>query len=94
MAGSSRQEILAGLPIIDYQQRKATRSEVRTMAVQCEVCGKRPEYGHNVSHAKNHTPRRWVPNIQVKRVLVGGELVRLKICTRCLRTLSKSERVG
>jgi large subunit ribosomal protein L28 len=62
------------------------------MAVQCEVCGKRPNYGFNVSHAKNHTRRRWLPNIQQKRVLVGGELVRLKICTRCLRTMSKSER--
>jgi large subunit ribosomal protein L28 len=62
------------------------------MAVQCEVCGKKPNYGFNVSHAKNHTRRRWLPNIQQKRVLVGGELVRLKICTRCLRTMSKSER--
>ncbi len=64
------------------------------MAVQCEVCGKKPNYGFNVSHAKNHTRRRWLPNIQQKRVLVGGELVRLKICTRCLRTMSKSERVA
>jgi large subunit ribosomal protein L28 len=62
------------------------------MAVQCEVCGKKPNYGYNVSHAKNHTRRRWLPNIQEKRVLVGGELVRLKICTRCLRTMSKSQR--
>ena len=64
------------------------------MAVQCEVCGKKPSYGHNVRHAKNHTPRRWVPNIQEKRVMVGDKLVRLKICTRCLRTMSKSERVA
>jgi len=64
------------------------------MAVRCEVCGKKPSYGHNVSHAKNHTPRRWVPNIQQKRVLVGGELVRLKICTRCLRTMSKPDRAA
>ncbi len=59
------------------------------MAVMCEVCGKKPSYGSNVSHAKNHTPRRWVPNIQEKRLMVGGEYRRVKICTRCLRTLSK-----
>jgi large subunit ribosomal protein L28 len=64
------------------------------MAVQCEVCGKKPSYGHNVSHAKNHTPRRWVPNIQVKRVMLGDQYVRLKICTRCLRTMSKNERAA
>ncbi len=57
----------------------------------CEVCGKKPSYGHNVSHAKNHTPRRWNPNIQEKRIMVGGEYRRVKICTRCLRTLSKDQ---
>jgi large subunit ribosomal protein L28 len=61
------------------------------MAVTCEVCGKKPSYGSNVSHAKNHTPRRWVPNVQVKRIMVGDEYRRVKICTRCLRTLSKTQ---
>lgn len=59
------------------------------MAVKCEVCGKKPSYGSNVSHAKNHTPRRWVPNIQVKQMLIKGDMQRVKICTRCIRTLSK-----
>ncbi len=62
--------------------------------VMCEVCGKKPSYGHNVSHAKNRTARRWVPNIQAKRIMVAGEYQRVKICTRCLRTLSKSSRVA
>jgi len=43
----------------------------------CEVCGKKPSYGHNVSHAKNHTPRRWMPNIQTTRVMIGGEYQRV-----------------
>ena len=60
----------------------------------CEVCGKKPSYGFNVSHAKNHTPRRWMPNIQSTRVMVGGEYVRMKICTRCLRTMSKNQGAG
>ncbi|MBF6614171.1 MAG: 50S ribosomal protein L28 [Chloroflexi bacterium] len=65
--------------------------------VMCEVCGKKPSYGHNVSHAKNRTARRWVPNIQARRIWVpsghAGEYQRVKICTRCLRTLSKDQRV-
>jgi large subunit ribosomal protein L28 len=59
------------------------------MSVVCDVCGKKPTYGHNVSHAKNHTPRRWVPNVQTKRMSVNGEMQRVHICTRCLRTLNK-----
>ncbi len=58
----------------------------------CDVCGKKPSYGYNVCHAKNHTPRRWVPNIQAAHVMINGEYQRVKICTRCLRTLSKSQR--
>ncbi|HET6261492.1 MAG TPA: 50S ribosomal protein L28 [Chloroflexia bacterium] len=61
------------------------------MSVKCEVCGKKPGYGHNVSHAKNHTPRRWIPNVQSKRIMVGGEYTRVHICTRCLRTLNKQQ---
>jgi large subunit ribosomal protein L28 len=57
----------------------------------CEVCGKKPSYGHNVSHAKNRTARRWMPNIQNTRIMINGEYRRVKICTRCLRTLSKSQ---
>lgn len=57
----------------------------------CEMCGKKPSYGSNVSHAKNHTPRRWMPNIQAAHVMIDGEYQRVKICTRCLRTLSKNQ---
>ena len=64
------------------------------MSVVCDVCGKKPQYGHNVSHAKNHTPRRWVPNVQSKRILVQGEMQRVHICTRCLRTLNKKQAAG
>jgi large subunit ribosomal protein L28 len=56
----------------------------------CQMCGKKPSYGHNVSHAANATPRRWVPNIQVTRVPINGEMRRVKLCTRCMRTLSKN----
>ena len=55
----------------------------------CQICGKKPSYGHNVSHAANATPRRWLPNIQSATVTVNGKRVRMKVCTRCLRTMNK-----
>ncbi len=56
----------------------------------CQICGKKPSYGHNVSHAANATPRRWKPNVQATTITVNGERVQVKVCTRCLRTLSKT----
>ena len=44
------------------------------MSRQCEVCGKKPQFGHNVSHAHNITNRRWNPNLQPVRALVNGEM--------------------
>ncbi len=56
------------------------------MAKRCEICGKEPQYGHHVSHAKNRVNRRFMPNLQMGRVTVGGRIVRARVCTRCLRT--------
>ncbi|HXM56447.1 MAG TPA: 50S ribosomal protein L28 [Candidatus Dormibacteraeota bacterium] len=56
------------------------------MAKKCEICGKGPQYGHNVSHAKNRTNRRFLPNLQIGRVRIGTQVVRARVCTRCLRT--------
>jgi large subunit ribosomal protein L28 len=58
---------------------------------KCEICGKAPSFGHNVSHSKRATLRMFRPNIQRKRVLVDGQPRRIYICTRCLRTLSHEE---
>jgi large subunit ribosomal protein L28 len=60
------------------------------MAKRCEICGKGPQYGHNVSHSKVRTNRRFLPNLQVGRIKVGGQVVRARVCTRCLRTLAAS----
>ena len=60
---------------------------------KCEICGKGPMFGHNVSHSKRATNRMFRPNIQRKRVLINGQMRRVHICTRCLRTLTrKNER--
>ena len=59
------------------------------MAKRCENCGKGPMTGHNVSHSKVRTNRRFMPNLQVATVTVGGRQVKARMCTRCIRTLSK-----
>ena len=56
------------------------------MARVCEVCGKGPITGHNVSHANNKTPRRWYPNLQRARVVVNDVVRRIRVCTQCLKS--------
>jgi large subunit ribosomal protein L28 len=58
---------------------------------KCEICGKKPSFGNNVSHAKNRTRRMWRPNVQKTTLtLDGGVAVQVKLCTKCLRTVSKA----
>ena len=56
---------------------------------KCEMCGKGPQFGHNVSHSKRATNRQFDPNIQRVKVTIDGKTSRKRICTRCLRTLNK-----
>ena len=56
------------------------------MAAVCEVCGKRPSWGNNVSHSERKTRRRWNPNIQRVRALVGGSPKRVSVCTGCIKS--------
>jgi len=57
------------------------------MAKVCEICGKGPITGNNVSHAHNKTRRRWLPNLQsVRMVTSGGGVKRARVCTRCIRS--------
>jgi large subunit ribosomal protein L28 len=56
------------------------------MAAECEICGKGPTTGNNVSHANNRTRRRFRPNLQRVRARVGGSVRRIRVCTRCLRS--------
>ncbi|MFC1912106.1 50S ribosomal protein L28 [Chloroflexota bacterium] len=57
--------------------------------MKCDLCGKSPQFGHNVSHSKRHTNRQWVPNIHPATVNVNGQTKRLNLCTRCIRTQYK-----
>jgi large subunit ribosomal protein L28 len=56
------------------------------MAKRCEICGKGPVVGRNVSHAHNVTARRFEPNLQRVRAMVNGGIQRLRVCTRCIRS--------
>ena len=56
------------------------------MAKKCDICGKGPMYGHNVSHAHNVTRRRFNPNLQKRKVLIKGKRMTIKVCTSCIRT--------
>ena len=56
------------------------------MAAVCEVCGKKPSFGMNISHSHRRTKRRWDPNIQRVRALVDGSPKRLNVCTSCIRS--------
>jgi large subunit ribosomal protein L28 len=55
------------------------------MAFKCELCGKGPLVGNQVSHANNKTKKRTLPNLQRVRALVDGAHRRIRVCTRCLK---------
>ena len=56
------------------------------MAKRCDICGKGPAVGRNVSHAHNVTRRRFEANIQRVKVVVNGGVKRIRVCTRCIRS--------
>ncbi len=56
------------------------------MAQRCDLCGKGPVVGHQVSHAHNISKRRWLPNLASVRAVVNGRTRRVRVCTRCLRS--------
>jgi len=56
------------------------------MARVCQICGKKPATGNNVSHAHNVNKRRFHPNLQNVRAVRNGSVKRIKVCTRCIRS--------
>ena len=55
------------------------------MSSVCDVCGKKPQFGMRLSHSHRRTKRRWNPNIQRVRALVGSTTKRVDVCTGCLK---------
>lgn len=61
------------------------------MSNRCQLTGRGPLVGNNVSHAKNKTKRRFMPNLQKRRLWVASQnrFITLKISVRGLRTIDK-----
>lgn len=61
------------------------------MSKVCQVTGKRPIVGHNVSHSNIKTKRRFEPNLQYKRFWLEAEkrFVRLRVSTKAMRIIDK-----
>jgi large subunit ribosomal protein L28 len=56
-----------------------------TMAKVCHVCSKGPAFGNSRSHSMVATRRRFDPNLQKVRIMVGSAPKRVYVCTRCLK---------
>jgi large subunit ribosomal protein L28 len=65
--------------------------DLRVMSRVCQVTGKRPQSGNNVSHANNKTRRRFLPNLQSKRFWLDSEnrWVRLRVSHKGMRIIDK-----
>ena len=63
------------------------------MAAVCDICGRKPSFGMQVSHSHRRSPRRWNPNIQRVRALINGAPKRVNACTRCIKA-GKVQRAG
>ncbi|MEC8945577.1 MAG: 50S ribosomal protein L28 [Chloroflexota bacterium] len=62
------------------------------MMSRCDICGRGPMFGKSVSHSHHKTNRRW--NVNVQKVFVdspSGGRKQVQMCTRCLRTQSKTK---
>ena len=57
------------------------------MANACDLCGKKRDVGHNVSHAKNRTQKIRKPNLHTHKMQMGESKLKLKLCTKCLRSV-------
>jgi large subunit ribosomal protein L28 len=61
------------------------------MARVCQITGKRPQVGNNVSHANNKTKRRFYPNLHTKRFFIAEEnkWITLKVSATAIKTINK-----
>ncbi|MBQ4505782.1 MAG: 50S ribosomal protein L28 [Firmicutes bacterium] len=56
------------------------------MSKKCDICGKGQVSGNNVSHSNRHTRRKWDANIQTVRVEENGTVVKMNVCTKCIKS--------
>jgi len=55
------------------------------MANICEICKKGPVSGHQISHSHRKTKRKWLPNLHTVKVKRDNQVVKIKVCTKCLK---------
>jgi len=84
------QPILAIIAVF-AENRRQLHHRRSVMARVCQVTGKRPMVGNNVSHANNKTKRRFLPNLQYRRFWLEAEnrWVRLRVTNAALRLIDK-----
>jgi large subunit ribosomal protein L28 len=68
------------------EQGNGTTLEEVNVSRTCDICGKGPIVGSNISHANNKTKRRFLPNLQTVKIRDGGRVRKASVCTRCIRT--------
>jgi large subunit ribosomal protein L28 len=59
--------------------------EQPSMALACEICGKKPSFGNVISHAHNVRRRRWNPNLRRVKTVIKGTSKHIRVCTACIR---------
>lgn len=57
---------------------------------KCESCGKTTAFGHNRSFSLRATNRKFKPNLQKVTIVVNGQKVKKVLCTKCIRTMVKT----
>jgi large subunit ribosomal protein L28 len=68
------------------RQHETRKVWSNVMAQICDICGKGPQFGNNISHAHNVTRRRWNVNLQAVKALVNGSAKRIRVCTSCIKS--------
>ena len=61
--------------------------------MRCEICLKSGMSGNNVSHSNRHTKTRFKANVHKQNLYQNSKHVKVKICSRCLRSMIKSAKV-
>jgi large subunit ribosomal protein L28 len=56
------------------------------MAQVCNICGKGPQFGNNISHAHNISRRRWNVNLRPVKAKTAGGTKRIRVCTSCIKS--------
>jgi large subunit ribosomal protein L28 len=63
------------------------------MSGRCEICERKPLHGNRSNFSQKRTRRRFVLNVQKRRLEINGVTSTVNICTRCLRTMSKLPKI-